>query len=311
MRAEILQQPEVLLELCDRAPSWRLPLASPSSVVFFGSGSSFNAGLLARHYFEAFRGLPCQVRLASEAFRSDVRHPARTLAVALSHSGRSADVRGALRRARRRGLASLAVTSVADTPLGREADASVVTGAGRERAVPSTKGFTAMAAASLALASPESLPAIGHAARALRKWLATEPRWDAAVAAVASARAVVFLAERALYPVARDGALKLLEVAYVPALAYPSEEFRHGPLALVDGEVTVIALAPDRKPSAALREARNGGARVVTIGPELPRLAAALRPLVYAPALQLLAHGVGLALGLAIDRPRRLKKVVG
>lgn len=311
MRAEILEQPDVLLELCRRAPGWRLPGKQPTAIVFFGSGSSFNAGLLGRFYFEAFRRLPCQVRFASEAFRGDVVYPSGTLAVALSHSGRSADVRGALRRARRLGLPTLAVTSVDETPLGREADLSVVTGAGREDAVPSTKGFTAMAAAALALASPDALPGIERASRALRTWLASSPGDPLAVETVASAKAVVFLGEGVLYPVARDGALKLLEVAYVPALAYPPEEFRHGPLALVDGEVAVVALEAGRRPSTALREARSAGARVVTLGAELPRLAGALRPLVFAPALQLLAHGVGRRLGVSIDQPRRLKKVVG
>lgn len=311
MRAEIFEQPDVYLEVCRRAPSWELPRKKLTNVVFFGSGSSFNAGLLARHYFEAFRGVPGRVSFASEAFRHPVRHPAGTLAVALSHSGRSADVRAALARARQQDLPTLAVTSTEGTPLEREADAAVVTGAGLESAVPSTKGFTAMVAAALAVASPESIPSIERASRALRGWLEKPEALASDVEVLAASKAVVFLGDGPLYPVARDGALKLLEVAYVPSLAYLYEELRHGPVALLEPTVAVVALDATKAQSVPLGEARSAGARVVPVALGLRGLPVAVRPLLYAPALQLLAHGVGAALGLSIDQPRGLKKVVG
>lgn len=314
MLAEIREQPDVLREVCRRArDEWRVPkslVRGVSSAVFVGSGSSFNAGLLAARYLETIAGIPSRVDLASEAFRSPV--PGRPLAVGLSHSGSSADVRGALKRAKTRGYRTLALTNIDDSPLTRDADAALVTGAGIERAVPSTKGFTALVAGSLLLASSQSDSATagGSAASMVKRAanvIATVAVSGDLVARASAARTIVFLGERSLYPVARDGALKFLEITYIPALGYPPDEFRHGPIALAERGVAIVAL--ERLPKTLAEIARRAGADVMALPlrSKLPRLA---RPLVRAVELQLLAHGVGVRLGRDVDQPRSLSKVV-
>ena len=310
MLAEILEQPDVYLETMRRASRWKLPTARVFSIVVVGSGSSFNVALLARHYLETFAGIPTRVRVASEAFRHEAPQPERTLAIALSHSGKSRDVRAAVARAKRQGIRALAITNIEGSPLTRDAELAFVTGAGTELAVPSTKGFTAMIAAALLLASPGAAPLVGRASRAMRGWLEKGPLFDRAAESIAASKAVIFLAGDILYPVARDGALKLLEIAYLPALAYSPREVLHGPLALVDAEVAVVALgAVDRDVLEAVR--KRGAAPIVLDASTLPRVPRVVRPLVYAPPLQLLAHAVGSRLGRSIDSPRSLSKVVG
>ena len=314
MLAEILEQPDVYLETMRRASSWQLPTARVSSIIALGSGSSFNVALLARHYLEGVAGIPTRVSVASEAFRYETPQPERTLAIALSHSGRSRDVRAAVARAKRQGVRTLAITNIEISPLTRDADLAFVTGAGAELAVPSTKGFTAMIAAVLLLASSRADGGadrlVGKASRATRGWLEKGPRFDRAADTIAAARAVIFLAGDILYPVALDGALKLLEVTYLPALAYPPRELLHGPIALVDSEVAVIALGTVTED--VLEAVRKRGATPILLDSStIPRAPRIVRPLVYAPPLQLLAHAVGNRLGRSIDSPRSLTKVVG
>jgi glucosamine--fructose-6-phosphate aminotransferase (isomerizing) len=321
MLAEILEQPDVYLETMRRASSWRLPAAGISSIVAIGSGSSFNVALLARHYLEDIAGIPTRVSAASEAFRYETPHPERTLAIALSHSGRSRDVRAAVARAKRQGVRTLAITNIEISPLTRDTELAFVTGAGVELAVPSTKGFTALIAAVLLLASSMkglkngaknggANRLVGKASRAVRGWLEKGPRFDRAADTIAAAKAVIFLAGDVLYPIALDGALKLLEVTYLPALAYPPRELLHGPIALVDSEVAVVALGTV---SADVLEAvrKRGAAPILLDSSTIPRVPRIVRPLVYAPPLQLLAHAVGNRLGRSIDSPRSLTKVVG
>ncbi len=212
----------------------------------------------------------------------------------------------------------------------------LVTGAGVENAVPSTKGFTAAAAASLLVAFYTSEQRggtkgvrfasrkIAQAVRGLEDWLAMTDRIQGAADFVARARAVAFVGKGFLYPVACDGALKLLEVAYIPALAYPPEEFRHGPTAMADEGFVLVALTPRRRDPSLIRvmdDVKATGARVIAVGETLPpvadislglpRVHPLVAPLVAMPALQLLAYEVGVRLGRPIDRPRGLTKVVG
>ncbi|TDI36093.1 MAG: SIS domain-containing protein [Acidobacteria bacterium] len=317
MLAEIFEQPDVYLETVRRASSWRLP-ARISSIVAIGSGSSFNVALLARHYLEGIAGIPTRVSVASEAFRYETQHPERTLAIALSHSGRSRDVRAAVARAKRQGVRTLAITNIEISPLTRDAELAFVTGAGVELAVPSTKGFTALIVAVLLLASSLKNGAknggadrlVGKASRATRGWLEKGPRFDRAADTIAAAKAVIFLGGDILYPVALDGALKLLEITYVPAFAYPPRELFHGPIALVDSEVAVVALGTVSEDVLdAVR--KRGAAPIMLDSSTIPRVPRIVRPLVYAPPLQLLAHAVGKRLGRSIDSPRSLTKVVG
>lgn len=340
MLAEIHDQPRTLEEVRLRLGAdlrepvsdvLRAPrLRKLTGAVVVGSGSSFHAALLTRHYLESLAGLPTRVRFASEAFRHEEAGAERLLAVAFSHSGRSVDVRNAVRRARSRGIATLGLTNLDGSPLTREADAALVTGAGVEKAIPSTKGFCALGAAGLLLSSriAEARGAKGallrgerlvsKAAGALHRWLDEAAELDDVVTVVSEAKTAVFLGAGALYPVACDGALKLLEVAYLPALVYPPEEFLHGPLALVEPRVSVVALDGSRRDvEAILDQAKSAGASVFTIGSSpsssirLPKLPALAAPLLAAAPLQRLAHDVGARLGRAVDEPRHLKKVVG
>ena len=314
MLAEIHEQPDVLRELCRRAThacdEWRVPktlFRGSSSAVIVGSGSSFNAGLAARLYLETLAGVAARVEPASEAFRHRV--PGRPLAIGLSHSGRSADVREALRRAKRQGCRTLALTNIEGSPMTREADIALVTGAGVERAIPSTKGFTALMAGSLLMAANRAgrLKATVSAVRRAARVMETSVSVDVITARIASSKTVVFLGEGLFYPVARDAALKLLEVTYIPALAYPPEEFRHGPIAVAEPGVAIVALT--RIPRVVTAVAFAAGSPVLEL-PKHPTVPLLARPLVHAEALQRVAHAVGLELGRNIDQPRALSKVV-
>jgi glucosamine--fructose-6-phosphate aminotransferase (isomerizing) len=347
MWSEISEQPDSLLRVVEsgceflsrkvrKPPFASLFLSKVEQVVLFGSGSSYHAACLARDYLAQIARLPARAVYASDAFLQPEFRPARTLALAFSHSGLSSDVLGAVKRARRQGVPTGAVTNVAGSALTRAVDDCWVTGAGVENAIPSTKGFTAAAAAALMLAyhvgssrkisksTERAAVLISRAARILDEWLASSHRIQRASAHLARARSVALLGKGLLYPVACDGALKLLEVTYVPALAYPPEEFRHGPIAVADEGLVLVALLPRRRDQTLLRimeEVSQVGATIITVGPnpsaadhtfvEIPRVDPLLAPIVYMPALQLLAHGTGAILGRPIDQPRRLKKVVG
>lgn len=311
MLAEIREQPDVLRELCRRAEKeWTLPksfVRGMSQAVLVGSGSSYHAALAARIYLESVAGVATRVDHASEAFRYVV--PGRPLVVGFSHSGSSSDVRGALRRAKRQGCRTMALTNIEGAPLTRDADAAWVTGAGLERAVPSTKGFTALVAASLILASYRA-DCVANATRAIRRAaraMESLEKSDTAIERVASSKTVMFLGEGLLYPVARDAALKLLEVSYIPAQAYPADEFRHGPIAVAEAGVVIVALSSAG--SALASSVASSGADMVAMSGQLavPPL---VRPLVRAVETQLLVHGVGVRLGRDVDRPRALSKVV-
>jgi glucosamine--fructose-6-phosphate aminotransferase (isomerizing) len=165
---------------------------------------------------------------------------------------------------------------------------------------------------------------ITKVSKALDKWLALPDRVRAAAEILAGTRAIALVGKDFLYPVACDGALKLLEVAYIPAFAYPPEEFRHGPIAMADDRFALIALLPRRRDPVlerVMEDVKAAGANVIAVGERVPRVAdigievprvdPLVAPLVFMPALQLVAHGVGEALGLPIDVPRGLKKVVG
>jgi glucosamine--fructose-6-phosphate aminotransferase (isomerizing) len=336
MKAEILAQPEAWRRVAHTLEEFlgrkSLPRAlSPSFLkrlshtVVFGSGSSYHAALLARDYLSMLARIPSRAAHASEVFQRAEPQPSRVLAIALSHSGGSIDVRAAVRRAHKQGIANVAITNVEDSPLAREADAVLVTGAGAERAIPSTKGFTAAVAASFLFASHagrarglrvSSTKALLRAASQVEKWLETGSMEEWA-AVLARARFAAFVGGGLLYPVACDAALKFLEVTYSPALAFPPEEFRHGPMAVVQEGFALIALAPDGR-DRLISDAQSRGAEVLVLGRSitgarsipLPRADGLLAPLAYTPPLQLLAHAVGARLDRPIDQPRYLQKIV-
>lgn len=340
MKAEILAQPEAWRRVVETVDgflgrkSLPRPLSSaflkrPRRAVVFGSGSSFHAALLARDYLSILASIPSRAAHASEVFQWEEPQPDGVLALALSHSGSSTDVRAAVRRAHRQGIATAAITNVDDSPIAREADAVLVTGAGAERAIPSTKGFTAAIAASFnfrlsrwrraGTASPvDEITAQGGFTRgdvARSQGVGGRSGRVGRGAGASSVRG----ARRGWPPLSR-GLRRRVEVSRGNLLAHSRFSSRRVPTRS-DGR-SARGICPRRARAGPERHAgfRNAveGGDVLVVGSSipgvrslpLPRVDALVAPLVYAPALQLLAHAVGVRLDRPIDRPRYLQKIV-
>ena len=306
-------------------------------------GTSYHAGLTARYHIEELCRLPVNVEIASEyRYRAPVV-PADTLFVTISQSGETADTLAALRLAKTLGYATtLAICNVDESSLVREADLCLMTRAGPEIGVASTKAFTTQLVAlnllTLALARAQGMPA--DTERTLTTQLAELPglieqtlSMDSAIATLAEAfvdkHHALFLGRGALNPVAMEGALKLKEISYIHAEAYAAGELKHGPLALVDEDMPVVTVAPNNdlleKLRSNLEEVRaRGGELYVFADPRisfedapgvtilrLPAHAEPLQaPLLYTLPLQLLAYHVAVLKGTDVDQPRNLAKSV-
>jgi len=312
-------------------------------VVILACGTSFHAGLVARHWIEGIAGIPCNVEIASE-FR--YREPALvpdTLVVTLSQSGETADTIAALQHARDLGHpSSLCICNVPESALVRASTMPVLTRAGPEIGVASTKAFTtqlaSLALLALVLAKlRDRLPApleaklldsMRRAPDELREVLALEPQIEEWAARFARLEHALFLGRGIHYPIAMEGALKLKEISYIHAEAYPAGELKHGPLALVDSRMPVIAIAPkdallDTLKSN-LQEVRARGGELYVLADRDARMAGEegvhvirmssfpplLSPIVSTVPLQLLAYHAALARGNDVDKPRNLAKSV-
>lgn len=355
MLKEIHEQPAVIGEtLADRLLSDRLietlfaPEAKPlldavQRVQIVACGTSYHAGLIARHWLEAYAGLACDVEVASEyRYRSHVVVPG-TLFVAISQSGETADSLAALENARQEGkhLATLAICNVPESSLVRAADLTLMTHAGPEIGVASTKAFTTQLVALLLLVvelghrrgmgsavEHELVDGLRALPAQLSSILALEPAIERLAVAFADKHHSLFLGRGAMYPVAMEGALKLKEISYIHAEAYPAGELKHGPLALVDSSMPVVTVAPDDvllgKLKSNLQEVRARGGELfvfadqrihmesgagMTILP-LPAASAPFSAILYTVPLQLLAYHVALLKGTDVDRPRNLAKSV-
>ncbi|ERS86519.1 glutamine--fructose-6-phosphate transaminase (isomerizing) [Halomonas sp. PBN3] len=305
-------------------------------------GTSYHAGMVARYWLERFAGVPVQVEVASEYRYRRVVVPEDTLFVTLSQSGETADTLAALRFARERGyLASLAICNVPGSSLVRESDLSLMTQAGPEIGVASTKAFTTQLTAlmlfTLALGRLKGLDAgvQGELVAALRGLprlmegvLALDGEIEALSTAFAEKHHALFLGRGAHFPIALEGALKLKEISYIHAEAYPAGELKHGPLALVDAEMPVISVAPNDelldKLKSNLQEVRARGGELFVFADEevgmneeeyvhvlrLPRVHEALAPILYTLPLQLLSYHVAVLKGTDVDQPRNLAKSV-
>ena len=318
-------------------------LAQTAGVHIVACGTSYHAGLVARYQLEEVARLPCAVDLASEyRYRSPVV-PASTLFVAISQSGETVDTLAALRAAKKLGyLATLAICNVAESSLTREADLVFLTRAGIEIGVASTKAFTTQLAAllmlTIVLARQRGIDA--GTERLIVNHLAEMPGLveqslllDGAIAELAHEFAdrhhALFLGRGALNPVAMEGALKLKEISYIHAEAYAAGELKHGPLALVDDDMPVVAVAPNNELLAKLRsnlqEVRARGGRLFVFadpavefgdddGVRILRMPAHVQPiqepLLYTVPLQLLAYHVAVLRGTDLDQPRNLAKTV-
>ncbi|NKF20760.1 glutamine--fructose-6-phosphate transaminase (isomerizing) [Solimonas marina] len=318
-----------------------LPLVQNVHIV--ACGTSFHAGLVARYYLEQGARIPCSVEVASEyRYRDPVVTPG-TLFLAISQSGETADTLAALREARRLGyVGTCAICNVAESSLVREADMALMTRAGPEVGVASTKAFTTQLAAlgmlGLAIAQRRGFDrrTIALYARQMAQvptlvehTLKLDPQIRQWATRFADKQHALFLGRGPSYPVALEGALKLKEISYIHAEAYPAGELKHGPLALVDAEMPVIAVAPNNalleKLKSNLQEVRaRGGQLFVFADPNagiepadgidvmtMPDHIEALQaPLVYTVPLQLLAYHVAVLRGTDVDQPRNLAKSV-
>ena len=305
-------------------------------------GTSFHAGLIAKYWFEEWAGLPCSVEVASEfRYRKTVVRP-NTLFVTISQSGETADTLAALRDSVNQGfLASLAVCNVANSSLVRESDLRLMTMAGPEIGVASTKAFTTQLVALQLLViaigkhkglSKESEKNLVNALCSIPGIIGEVLKLDSVIEKVSLSIAdksnALFLGRGVEYPVALEGALKLKEISYIHAEAYPAGELKHGPLALVDNEMPVIAVAPNNvlleKLKSNLQEVQARGGKLYVFADEksnfineefttvinLPHADLSIAPIIYTIPLQLLSYHVAVARGTDVDQPRNLAKSV-
>ncbi len=305
-------------------------------------GTAYYAGLTAKYLFERLAGLPVDVEVASE-FR--YREPAlsrSTLALAVSQSGETADTLAALKWCKAKGCATAALVNAHQSSMAREADHMWPTNAGTEIGVASTKAFTAQVCALTALAitaaarrgridAAEEARLVGvllEAPRLITEAMAVEPEARALAHDLARARDVLYLGRGQAFPLALEGALKLKEISYIHAEGYAAGELKHGPIALVDEATPVIVIAPSdalfEKTVSNMQEvsARGGPIVLITDAEGARHAAGSMRtllapacdplvaPLVFAPAIQLLAYHVGVLKGLDVDQPRNLAKSV-
>ena len=313
------------------------------SVLVLACGTSYHAGLVARHWIESLAGIPCNVEIASEyRYRDSVPDP-HALVVAISQSGETADTLAALEHARTLGQPhSLAICNVAESALVRSAKLRFLTRAGPEIGVASTKAFTTQLASLLLLAmtiakrrgklstgrEAELLEALRELPSVLTRTLETEGAVTDWSVQFSLRRHALFLGRGIHHPIAMEGALKLKEISYIHAEAYPAGELKHGPLALVDATMPVIAIAPRgvllEKLKSNLQEVRARGGELFVMADEDARMAsgealhviqmpphpAIVSPIVHAVPLQLLAYHAALCKGTDVDKPRNLAKSV-
>ncbi|EXJ14011.1 glutamine--fructose-6-phosphate transaminase (isomerizing) [Imhoffiella purpurea] len=312
------------------------------AVTIVACGTSYHAALVARYWIESIAGLPCQVEVASEyRYRGHVV-PERALFVTISQSGETADTLAALRLAKASGyVATLAICNVPESSLVRESDLVFLTHAGPEIGVASTKAFTTQLVALLLLTlnlgrcnglEAEREQNLVAVLRSLPGKIEEVLRLDARIARLAEAfvdkHHTLFLGRGEQYPIAMEGALKLKEISYIHAEAYPAGELKHGPLALIDEQMPVVAVAPNNglleKLKSNLEEVRARGGQLFVFADHqvpmdesdgvvvvrLPETQDLIDPLVFTVPLQLLAYHVAVLKGTDVDQPRNLAKSV-
>jgi glucosamine--fructose-6-phosphate aminotransferase (isomerizing) len=313
------------------------------SILILACGTSYHAGLVARYWLEEIAGIRCNVEVASEyRYRTSVPN-ANSLVVVISQSGETADTQAALNHAKAQGhFNTLAICNVPESALVRLCKLRMLTRAGPEIGVASTKAFTTQLAAlfllTLVLAKlrgrlaadreQKYLQELRHLPSAVQKVLELEPQIAKLAERFASKHHALFLGRGLHYPIAMEGALKLKEISYVHAEAYPAGELKHGPLALVDQYMPVISVAPNdallEKLKSNLQEVRARGGELYVFADanthireadgihimHMPEHAGYLSPILHTIPLQLLAYYVALQKGTDVDKPRNLAKSV-
>ena len=361
MQKEIFEQPRAIADTLDGvvsvvpelfdgagqngepgAAAWRV-FKEIDRVLILACGTSYYSGCAAKYWLEEIARIPTQVEVASEyRYRTSVPDP-RTLVVTISQSGETADTLAALRHAQSLGMAhTLTICNVATSAMVRECKLAYITRAGVEIGVASTKAFTTQLAGlfllTLALAQSKGLlseeqeaahlKAMRHLPVALQAVLALEPQIISWAEDFARMENALFLGRGLHYPIALEGALKLKEISYIHAEAYPAGELKHGPLALVTSSMPVVTVAPHdallEKLKSNMQEVRaRGGVLYVLADAEthienseglhvirMPEHYGALSPLLHVVPLQLLAYHTAVARGTDVDKPRNLAKSV-
>ncbi|HHZ87890.1 MAG TPA: glutamine--fructose-6-phosphate transaminase (isomerizing), partial [Chromatiaceae bacterium] len=354
MQKEIFEQPAAIAStlegrlsksaVLDQAfgPEAAEILGNVKAVQIVACGTSYHAGMVARYWLEGIAKLPCNVEVASEfRYRKHVVADG-TLFLTISQSGETADTLAALKQAKEMGFAhTLAICNVPESSLVRESDMSLMTRAGPEIGVASTKAFTTQLVALMLIVialgkrngmGSEREAKLVKELKALPAQVERALKLDDEIKALAEnfsdKNHALFLGRGAQYPVAMEGALKLKEISYIHAEAYPAGELKHGPLALIDAEMPVIAVAPNNalleKLKANLQEVQARGGQLYVFadtdtpvesgdGIEVMRVAdadAGISPIVYTIPLQLLAYHVAVLKGTDVDQPRNLAKSV-
>jgi glucosamine--fructose-6-phosphate aminotransferase (isomerizing) len=355
MQKEIFEQPEALantLEIVGGSKTIQPGifgaeaadlLADVDSILILACGTSSHSGYTARYWLEAIAGVTCNVEIASEyRYRTSVANP-RQLIVAISQSGETADTLAALRHAKSLGqMKTLAICNVPESAIVRECALRFITRAGPEIGVASTKAFTTQLAALFLLTlvmskvkhrlTPEQESAyidqLRHLPVAVNKVLELETEIKAWAQRFADKHHALFLGRGRHYPIAMEGALKLKEISYIHAEAYPAGELKHGPLALVDRDMPVISIAPNDqlldKLKSNLKEVQARGGELYVFADadseitesdgvhilRLPEHYGELSPILHVIPLQLLSYHAALVKGTDVDKPRNLAKSV-
>ena len=354
MQKEIFEQPKVLANtIAGRLADDHIReaifgyqadslFAETRNVHIIACGTSYHSGLVAKYWLEEYAGVPCQVEVASEYRYRRVPVPAGTLFVTISQSGETADTLAALRKAKESNyLGFVAICNVANSSLVRESDISLMTLAGPEIGVASTKAFTTQLVAlqlfvlSLGRHSgllPEVEKQLVQNLHQLPRLCAAVLELDGVIEAVSESFAnkhhALFLGRGEQYPIALEGALKLKEISYIHAEAYPSGELKHGPLALVDEDMPVVTVAPNNelleKLKSNLHEVRARGGQLFVFADaasgfvsepgttviDMPHVPKSLEAIIYTLPLQMLSYHVALLKGTDVDQPRNLAKSV-
>lgn len=352
MMKEIYEQPDAVRATLDgRLQGNKLDLAAfgpkaqeifplVEGVQIIACGTSYHAGMVAKYWFEGIAGIPCQVEVASEfRYRKSVVRP-KTLFVSISQSGETADTLAALRDMQGY-LGSLVICNVPDSSLVRESDMAFMTKAGPEIGVASTKAFTTQLTALYLLMvalgrfhdiSESQEDALVANIKTLPDLIQSALKLNDAIERMApmfsEKHHSLFLGRGIQYPIAMEGALKLKEISYIHAEAYPAGELKHGPLALVDNDMPVIAVAPSdsllEKLKSNLQEVRARGGELFIFQDaqagvekeedvhvlDMPKVDETIAPILYTIPLQLLSYHVAIIKGTDVDQPRNLAKSV-
>ena len=353
MEKEIYEQPEAILNTLDGRVGGDDILdnifglgscelfAKAKRIQIVACGTSLHAGRVAANWLSSIAELPCQIDYASEYRYRNPHVDENSLFITISQSGETADTLAALRYAKEKGyLGSVSICNVPTSSLARESDFVLFTNAGPEIGVASTKAFTTQLAGLmllvLSLAKSRNLnpklrtrviTALRTLPEVINETLALKEKILDLAPAIASKDNALFLGRGIFYPIAKEGALKLKEISYIHAEAYPAGELKHGPLALIDEDMPVIALAPEsenaKKLVSNLEEVKaRGGTLYVFADPSvkmdvkngalitMPKCDFLLTPIVYTIPLQILSYEVALLRGTDIDQPRNLAKSV-